>query len=64
MEYQKSGMPVARPSIAAINRCGCNNRKTIFLPNGRSENERIQNYFGQYRLFMDGHYLRGDSWML
>ncbi len=46
MEYQKSGMPVAGLSIVVINYCGCNNRKTISLPNGRSENERIQNCFG------------------
>ena len=46
MEYQKSGMPVERYSIADINYCGCNNRKTISLPNGRFENEYIQNCFG------------------
>jgi len=46
MEYQKPAMPVAWHSIAVINYYGCNNRKTISLPNGWSENERIQNCFG------------------
>ena len=46
MKYQNSGMSVARPSIAVINYNGCNNRKTISLPNGRFENEYIQNCFG------------------
>ena len=33
-------------SIAVIRYFGCNNRKTISLTNGQSENERIQNCFG------------------